>query len=94
MEAVGGGEDPALNDETEAAALRIVSAMLAGDVDDETWEACVPPLDHATVLELIALVGYYSTLALQMKVFRVDLLPASTMAIGGGHGLAAISEGF
>lgn len=93
MEAVRRGEYPPMSDEKEAAALRIVRAMLAGDVDDETWAACVPPLDDATVFELIALVGYYSTLALQMKVFRVDLLPASTMAIGGGHGLAALPEG-
>lgn len=60
-----------LDDPHEAAALRLTRALVAGDVDDETWAACVPPLDRETVFELTALVGYYSTLALQMRVFRV-----------------------
>jgi 4-carboxymuconolactone decarboxylase len=50
----------------------MVTALLAGDVDDRTWSACVPPLDAAAVFELTTLVGYYSTLALQMRVFRVE----------------------
>jgi 4-carboxymuconolactone decarboxylase len=71
MAAVAGGSS-AVGDETESACLRLVSALLAGDVDDPTWSACVPPLDAAAVFELTTLVGYYSTLALQMRVFRVE----------------------
>lgn len=59
-------------DPTERACLRLVRALLQGDVDDGTWSACVPPLDPATVFELTTLVGYYSTLALQMRVLRVE----------------------
>jgi 4-carboxymuconolactone decarboxylase len=65
------GVDPVLDDPLEAATLRVTAGLLAGDIDDETWAACVPPLDERAVLELVALVGYYSTLALQMRVFRV-----------------------
>lgn len=73
--AVRSGEAPPLTDDTEAAVLRMTSALLDGDVDDETWASCVPPLDVETVFELIALVGYYSTLALQMRVLRTDVVP-------------------
>lgn len=72
MAAVREGADPALTDPAEAAAVRLVRALVLGDVDDATWEACLPSLDHATVFELTTLVGYYATLALQMRVLRVD----------------------
>lgn len=58
-------------DPHEDAVLRLTRALVTGDVDDETWAACVPPLDRETVFELTTLVGYYSTLALQMRAFRV-----------------------
>jgi 4-carboxymuconolactone decarboxylase len=62
---------PRLDDPREAACVTVTRALLDGDVDDETWAACVPPLDRSTVFELSTLVGYYSTLALQLRVFRV-----------------------
>jgi 4-carboxymuconolactone decarboxylase len=60
-----------LEDPVEAAGLRLTRALVDGDVDDETWAACVPPLARENVFELTTLVGYYSILALQMRVFRV-----------------------
>ncbi|CAN5677801.1 carboxymuconolactone decarboxylase family protein [soil metagenome] len=74
MAAIRLGGVTGLHDPAEAAAVRLVRAMLGGDVDDETWAACVPPLEPATVFELTTLVGYYSTLALQMRVLRVESL--------------------
>jgi 4-carboxymuconolactone decarboxylase len=65
------GRPPAVDDPHERACLTVTRALLHGDVDDATWSACVPPLDEPTVFELTTLVGYYSTLALQMRVFRV-----------------------
>lgn len=62
---------PPLEDLHEAACLRVAQALLGEDVDDETWAACVPPLDPETVFELSTLVGYYGLLALQMRTFRV-----------------------
>jgi len=72
LAAVREGRETDLPDETEAACLRLVTALLGGDVDDRTWAACVPPLDATAVFELTTLVGYYSMLALQMRVLRVD----------------------
>lgn len=66
------GRLPPLDDPVERAGLALTSALLGGDVDDTTWSACVPPLDRQAVFELIVLVGYYSTLALQMRVLRTE----------------------
>jgi 4-carboxymuconolactone decarboxylase len=72
MHLVSEGRSPGLDNPVEAAALRLTWALLDDDVDDATWAACVPPLDTVSVFELTTLVGYYSTLALQMRVLRVD----------------------
>lgn len=77
-----GGTIPDLADEGERAALRLTEGLLDGDVDDALWAACVPPLTPATVFELTTLVGYYSTLALQMRTFRVDIRPDGAAAPG------------
>ena len=69
--AVADGSPVDLEDPLEAASLRLTRALVAGDVDDGTWASCVPPLEPESVFELTTLVGYYSTLALQMRVFRV-----------------------
>ncbi|QKJ20893.1 carboxymuconolactone decarboxylase family protein [Microbacterium hominis] len=46
-------------------------ALLAGDLDDEEWDAAHAALGDQTLFELITLVGYYATLALHLRVFRV-----------------------
>ena len=48
-----------------------VIGLLDGDLSDEAWEAASIALGVDGVFELTALVGYYSTLALQLRVFRV-----------------------
>lgn len=72
IEAVRGGGVPDLRDGSEQAAAHLVSALLRGDVTDEEWTRWAEPLGQQAVFELTALVGYYSMLALQMRVFRVD----------------------
>ena len=42
------------------------------DFTDEEWTRWAEPLGPPAVFELTTLVGYYSMLALQMRVFRVD----------------------
>jgi 4-carboxymuconolactone decarboxylase len=71
LAAIAAGAPLDFDDPAEAAVLRLTRALVTGDVDDATWAACVPPLDRQTVFELTTLVGYYATLALQMRVFRV-----------------------
>lgn len=50
---------------------RTTLALLDGDLTDAEWDAASASLGADGVFELSALVGYYSTLALQMRVFRV-----------------------
>ena len=49
-----------------------VVALLDGDLPDEAWDAASAVIGVDGVFELTALVGYYSTLALQLRVFRVE----------------------
>ncbi|MBI4940019.1 MAG: carboxymuconolactone decarboxylase family protein [Actinobacteria bacterium] len=42
-----------------------------GDLDDDRYAAFTARFDEATLFELLTLVGYYTTLALQLNVFRV-----------------------
>jgi 4-carboxymuconolactone decarboxylase len=72
LEAIREGGPAAYEDEAEAASARLVAAMLAGDVDDQTWAECAQTIGAHRVFELSALVGYYSTLALQLRVFRAE----------------------
>ena len=65
-----------LADPAEAAAVAFCRALLDGDVDDAGWASARAHLSETTLFELTTLVGYYATLALQLRVFRVDA-PAS-----------------
>nr|WP_053174514.1 carboxymuconolactone decarboxylase family protein [Nonomuraea sp. SBT364] len=68
LAAVRDGADVPLDDPAEAAVLRLARALVArGDLADGEY-AALPP---AAVFELTTLVGYYATLALQLRVFRV-----------------------
>jgi 4-carboxymuconolactone decarboxylase len=66
------GRVPELADAHEAAAAHLVFAMARGDVTDEEWERWATVVGDSTAFELSTLVGYYATLALQLRVFRVD----------------------
>ena len=66
------GDVPAYTDPREATCARLVAAMLRGDVDDATWAKDAETVGPELVFELSTLVGYYSTLALQLRIFRVD----------------------
>jgi 4-carboxymuconolactone decarboxylase len=46
--------------------------MLEGDVDDPAWSEFAHTAGLRAVFELATLVGYYATLALQLRVFRAD----------------------
>jgi 4-carboxymuconolactone decarboxylase len=64
-------EDVSSFEGDEGVVGRAVLALLDGDLDDERWAEASTALGDAFVFELTALVGYYSTLALQLRVFRV-----------------------
>jgi 4-carboxymuconolactone decarboxylase len=65
------GAVPTTADDGERAALEVVRALLRGDVADDEWARWAPVVGERGVFELTALVGYYATLALQLRVFRV-----------------------
>lgn len=72
MSEIGAGRVPALDDPDEQACADLVRAMVEGDVDDEAWSAWAEIAGNGTIFELTTLVGYYATLALQLRVFRVE----------------------
>ena len=65
----------------EAVVARTARALLErGDLDDAEYLAAVGHLGPGGLFELLTLVGYYATLALQLRVFRVpapDAAPPS-----------------
>ncbi len=72
LAAVRDGAEPDLDDPAERAAVAAAQALVrAGDLDDGQYAGAVAQLGEAGVFELTTLVGYYATLALQLRVFRV-----------------------
>jgi len=71
LAAVRDGRDGALTGR-EAVVARTAAALLQrGDLDDAEYREAVEHLGAAGLFELLTLVGYYATLALQLRVFRV-----------------------
>ncbi|XVQ86407.1 carboxymuconolactone decarboxylase family protein [Microbispora siamensis] len=64
------GSPPDLADPAERAAVRAAAALAeAGTLTDEEYGDAVAVLGERGVFELTTLVGYYSTLALHLRVF-------------------------
>jgi 4-carboxymuconolactone decarboxylase len=72
LAAIRAGQEPDLADPGERAAVGIVWALVrSADLDDDQYADAVAQLGPAALFELTTLVGYYATLALQLRVFRV-----------------------
>ncbi|WP_405720091.1 carboxymuconolactone decarboxylase family protein [Streptomyces sp. NBC_01537] len=71
------GADPRLADPAERAAwsaARALAAPAAPDILDEAWYAAArDALGERTLFDLSTLVGYYATLALQLRLFAIGL---------------------
>ncbi|MEV0968293.1 carboxymuconolactone decarboxylase family protein [Microtetraspora glauca] len=64
------GALPGLPDPGELAAARAAAALArAGDLTDEEYGNAVAALGERGLFELTTLVGYYATLALQLRIF-------------------------
>jgi AhpD family alkylhydroperoxidase len=71
LSAIRGGRHDDLED-ADAEIARLARVLLIeGDLDATTYRAAVLTLGVERLFELVTLVGYYSTLATQLKVFRV-----------------------
>jgi 4-carboxymuconolactone decarboxylase len=72
LAAIRDGRDPGLTGADERAVLRAATALVrSGDLDDRQYAEAVAVLGADGLFELTTLVGYYATLALQLRVFRV-----------------------
>jgi 4-carboxymuconolactone decarboxylase len=59
---------------SELIGLELVRSLMANrDVADELYERAVATLGSVKVVEFVVLVGYYETLALSLRTFRVPL---------------------
>src|SRR5206468_2268852 len=57
---------------SDSVVARTAAALVArGDLDDAEYAEAVGHLGPSGLFELLTLVGYYATLALQLRVFRV-----------------------
>ena len=86
IEALRAGDDPGFADKQEQVAHSVVRALTgpAADLDDQEYDTAVAVLGERAVVELSTLVGYYATLALQLRIFRVGgpASPARTIEPG------------
>jgi 4-carboxymuconolactone decarboxylase len=72
MAAIAGKAPLTLNDPTEACVLSASRALLEeGDLSDDAYAETVKVLGEAGVVELSTVIGYYSMIALQLRLFRV-----------------------
>jgi 4-carboxymuconolactone decarboxylase len=72
--AVRAGRFTALDDPAERAVATLAHALVKrSDLTDEEYQLGCQALGQDGLFELTALVGYYATLALQLRVFRVPL---------------------
>lgn len=67
------GRPEQLSDPDERLLAETVGRLAAdGELGDDAYAAAVALLGERGLFELTTLVGYYSTLALQLRVFRVE----------------------
>jgi alkylhydroperoxidase family enzyme len=73
------GADPVLPDARERIVHEAARALAAdGDLSAPMFAEATASLGRAAVVELVTLVGYYSALALQLRVFRVGVPDGET----------------
>ncbi len=73
------GEAPVLADARERIIYEVARALAAdGDLTGPVLAEATATLGRPAVFELVTLVGYYSALALQMRVFRVGVPDGET----------------
>lgn len=59
-------------DAVAVVALRLTRSLLVyGDIDDELYQEAMAQIGERGIFEMTALVGYYATLALQLRTFRI-----------------------
>jgi 4-carboxymuconolactone decarboxylase len=74
LDAVSSGQPDQLADEREAlVGTTALTLATRADLTDDEYDTAVGQLGAQALFELSTLVGYYSTLALQLRIFRVPV---------------------
>jgi 4-carboxymuconolactone decarboxylase len=77
IEALVAGADPKLSDPHEAAVHRFAAAMIESrKVPDAEFAEIEKVLGRAGIAEVLVLLGYYTSVAMAMKVHEVPIPPA------------------
>jgi alkylhydroperoxidase family enzyme len=77
LDGVRSGDWSVLADPDERLVARTAHTLAtAADLDDDAYRTAADALGLPRVFELLTLVGYYATLALQLRVFRVPTPPS------------------
>lgn len=72
MAAIAAKESLSLSDPSEVCVLNISRALLEeGDLNDTAYKEAVVMLGEPGLIELSTVIGYYSLVALQLRIFRV-----------------------
>ena len=72
MAAIASNEPLALSDPIEACVLSASRSLLTdGDLSDTEYEVAARTLGEAGIIELSTVIGYYSLVAMQLRLFRV-----------------------
>lgn len=70
LASLSSGVLPDVTDPDETTALRTTASLLrSGSLDDDEYRTAVSAIGERGLFELTTLVGYYSTLALQLRIF-------------------------
>jgi len=86
IEAIRRGELPVLADDVEQAVVEVTRAVLArSELEEESYVRAARLIGEPGLVELTTLVGYYGTLAMQMRLFGVPLPPGATPIFGPGN---------
>lgn len=76
LEAIKLGNPLKLQNDLERVTVQLTTELLqTGDASDQTYAGAKETLGEALTFDVCTLVGYYSLLALQMRVFRTDVIP-------------------
>lgn len=78
---IADGADPAFRDPDEARIHKLVTELLiTGSLSDETYAECEAEYGHRLMVEIVTIVGFYSTACLVANAFAIP--PAAEVPVG------------
>ena len=81
VQAIAARRTPLLGDDDRAVYELTIALVATGRVPDDVFTAAVAALGRPAVVELVALVGYYTMVAFSLNAFEIPP-PAGTARLG------------